>query len=90
MCIQSLSGEGTVSAVKGTISTLMDGVIPLCVVIPTNLGIIGKLTLDNKLRHNLGASTSNVDEVTKISHVIVNHCHLHCIDCAHDFGCVNG
>ena len=72
MCIQSLSGEGTVSAVKGTISTLMDGVIPLCVVIPTNLGIIGKLTLDNKLRHNLGASTSNVDEATKITVMLLS------------------
>ena len=50
----------------------MDGVIPLCFVIPANLGIIGKLILDSKVRSNLGASTSNGDEVTKITVMLLS------------------
>ena len=50
----------------------MDGVIPLCLVIPTNLGIIGKLILDSKVRNNLGASTGSGDEVTKITVMLLS------------------
>ena len=58
--------KGKLLEIKSTISFLLMAVIPLCVVIPTNITIILKVVLQRKQRLQLGAGSSR-DETTKVT-----------------------
>ena len=70
MCVHTVTSQSTAAAVKTTISTMFIGVIPLCLVIPTNIAIIVKLVIQSRVRHTLGATTT--DEVTKITVMLLS------------------
>ena len=57
--------------IKITISSLLFSVIPLCIVIPSNVAIIIKLFLHKKHRRSLHASCSNT-ETTKITVMLLS------------------
>ena len=57
--------------IKITISSLLFSVIPLCIVIPSNVAIIIKLFLHKKYRRSLHANCSNT-ETTKITVMLLS------------------
>ena len=51
--------------------TLLFSIIPLSIIIPTNIAIIVKLVIHSTIRRNLGVNT-NVDEVTKVTCMLLS------------------